>query len=203
MADKNFWDNIYKTKSSDQLSWTQRVPQTSLDLINACNLSKDSAIIDIGGGDSHLVDHLVALGYADITVLDISEEALQRSKARLGEKAAGIKWIVSDVLTYHPVNMYNLWHDRAAFHFLTEERQIKTYVNTLENSVTTGGFVVIGTFSDAGPDYCSGLPVRKYNAEHLANALGQNLQMIDCISADHLTPFNTMQNFGFCRFIRT
>ena len=169
----------------------------SLDIYN---LSKSARIIDIGGGDSKLVDYLLNEGFEDITVLDISEKAIQRVKERLGEQANKVRWIISDITEFKPSRTYDVWHDRATFHFLTTPQQINEYLNRARKSVT--GFITIGTFSENGPDKCSGLFIKKYNEEQLESELNNGFEKTKCITEDHTTPFNTIQNFLFCSFRR-
>jgi SAM-dependent methyltransferase len=192
------WETVYKNKNPNEVSWTQDIPQTSLDFIQSFGLTKDAEIIDIGGGDSKLVDHLLALGYINITVLDISAKSLEKAKERLGEKAKKVTWIVSDINIFEPKTIYDIWHDRAAFHFLTEPSQIERYVKTAKASVT--GFLTIGTFSHNGPKKCSGLEIAQYNETQLIDAFSNGFDKIKCLSEDHTTPFNTTQNFIFCSF---
>ena len=190
---KKHWENVYETKNPDQVSWTQEVPKTSLDFIASFGLNKQAKIIDIGGGDSTLVDHLLKQGYENITVLDISEKALEKSQKRLGNKARKVTWVVSDILDFQPDTTYDIWHDRAAFHFLTEADQISKYAGILQTSVT--GFATIGTFSENGPKKCSGLEIAQYNEETLSRKFDSCFERINCITEDHTTPFNTIQNF--------
>lgn len=192
------WDDIYTRKQSSEVSWTQNIPQTSLDFIHSFNISKTSAIIDIGGGDSNLVDFLLDEGYTNITVLDISEKALQKTKRRLGDKADQVNWIVSDVMEFIPDREYDVWHDRAAFHFLTTSKQIERYLFTARRAVK--GFLTIGTFSENGPEKCSGLIIKRYNETQLQRTLAKGFTKIRCLTEDHITPFNTIQNFLFCSF---
>jgi hypothetical protein len=192
---------VYETKQSNEVSWTQEVPQTSLDIIHGFNLSKDAAIIDIGGGDSKLVDYLLSEGYENITVLDISSAALDKSKKRLGDKAGNINWIVSDVTNFSPDTKYDVWHDRATFHFLVTEDQVKKYIDTASKSLK--GFITIGNFSDKGPKKCSGLDIKQYTEQTLTKELENKFDKIRCITEDHTTPFNTHQNFLFCSFKKT
>ncbi|MEC8832487.1 MAG: class I SAM-dependent methyltransferase [Bacteroidota bacterium] len=199
MDKKGHWETVYATKKPDEVSWTQEVPQTSLDFIRSCNLDKASKIIDVGGGDSKLVDHLLNEGFKDITVLDISGKSLERAKARLGDKAQQVKWIESDVLSFRPQETYDLWHDRAAFHFLTEPGQIQTYVDLINNAVN--GYVIIGTFSENGPKKCSGLDIKQYTEDTMEETF-RSFTKIACKTEDHITPFSTSQNFIFCRFKR-
>lgn len=195
---KKHWEHVYETKSPEQVSWTQTVPETSLNFINKFNLPKNAPIIDVGGGDSRLADCLLDGGFTDITVLDISEHALVRAKFRLGERSSKVNWIVSDITEFRPLRRYSLWHDRATFHFLTRPEQISKYIETAGHS--TDQYMVIGTFSKNGPERCSGLPIRQYSAGDLQHTLAKDFKKIECITEDHLTPFNTRQNFTFCSF---
>lgn len=196
------WEKVYTTKQPDEVSWTQEVPQISLDLIHALQLPKTAAIIDIGGGDSKLVDYLLGEGFEHITVLDISVQALERAKARLGEQASKVTWIVQDITTFTPTTTFDLWHDRAAFHFLTTETQISKYLATAKESVKDGGYTVIGTFSTSGPEKCSGLPIKQYSEATLTDLLNNGFEKIKCVTENHITPFNTTQHFLFCSFKR-
>ena len=157
-------------------------------------------VIDIGGGDSLLVDNLLDLGYQDITVLDISAAALERAKQRLGVRANMVKWIVADAATFKPIEKYDFWHDRAAFHFLTEEKEISDYLNTARQSINPSGVLVLGTFSEQGPKKCSGIEIKQYTETTMTNRLKDFFEKIKCITIDHKTPFNTIQNFVFCSF---
>jgi len=163
-------------------------------------LKKNAKIIDIGGGDSKLVDFLLDESFENITVLDISAKALDKAKQRLGNRANKVNWIVCDVMDYKPNTTYDVWHDRAAFHFLTTRQQITTYIHIASKAVT--GYLIIGTFSVDGPKKCSGLEVKQYNEEILTAELQNNFDKIHCIKEDHITPFNTTQNFLFCSFKR-
>jgi SAM-dependent methyltransferase len=198
---KEHWEHVYQTKGPEQVSWTQHVPQTSLNFIRGFNLPKNARIIDIGGGDSMLVDFLLLDGYTDITVLDISESALEKAKARLGEKHSLVTWIVSDITQFQPEGQFDLWHDRAAFHFLTTPQQIGTYLGLAEKTVS--GFMVIGTFSESGPEKCSGLPIKQYSVEHLTEQFSNGFTKLNCFSEIHTTPFKTTQSFSFCSFEKT
>lgn len=197
-ANKNHWENVYETKNPDQVSWTQKKPQTSLDFINSFGLGKQAKIIDIGGGDSNLVDFLLEEGYENITVLDISAKALEKAKQRLGDKADKVKWIARDITAFEPAETYNIWHDRAAFHFLTTPEQVSKYVDIAKKSIN--GFLVLGTFSKNGPTKCSGLDIQQYDGESLSEKFKENFEKIGCITEDHTTPFGTVQNFVFCSF---
>ena len=195
---KKHWEQVYQTKSPEQVSWTQAVPQTSLDFIKDAAVSKKARIIDVGGGDSKLIDFLISEGYEQLTVLDISEKALERAKIRLGKNASKVNWIVSDIVEFKPEEAYDLWHDRATFHFLTTPAQISAYLELAGKSVKQ--YLIIGTFSNEGPEKCSGLPVRQYSEAALQQALAKDFQKIKCITEDHVTPFDTMQSFTFCSF---
>jgi SAM-dependent methyltransferase len=202
MDNKDHWKRVYATKTPDQLSWTQAIPRASLEFIDAFQLPRTARIIDIGGGDSRLVDFLLEKGFQNITVLDIAEEALQRARLRLGNKADLVRWIVADITSFQPDMPYDLWHDRATFHFLTDRQGILRYLSAARAAVHTGGYALIGTFSENGPEKCSGLPIHRYTERELAVELDNGFQKIKCINEDHLTPFHTVQNFLFCSFRR-
>jgi SAM-dependent methyltransferase len=195
---KNHWDTVYATKRPDQVSWTQEIPKTSLDFIHTFGLKKTAKIIDIGGGDSKFVDYLLDEGYENITVLDISANALDKAKKRLGEKAEKVNWVVSDITAFEPNTTFDVWHDRATFHFLTTSDEVAKYMNTARNAVT--GFLTIGTFSDNGPEKCSGLQIKQYSETQLTAELQNGFDKIRCITENHTTPFDTKQNFLFCSF---
>ena len=198
MDKKTHWETVYKTKTPDQVSWTKDVPQPSLDFIESLNLEKNAKIIDVGGGDSKLVDHLLHYGFENVSVLDISAKALERAKERLGEKAEKVTWIVGDISDFKPTETYDLWHDRATFHFLTEAEDIEKYRNMVQNHVR--GYLIIGTFSENGLKKCSGLEISQYTEEKLSSVIGEAFQKINCLTIDHKTPFDTYQNFLFCSF---
>jgi len=202
MNAQHHWDRIYRDKPPDQLSWTEDVPYTSLAFIHSFQLDKEARIIDVGGGESRLVDCLLEMGFRNITVLDISREALLRTQMRLGEKAALVEWVVADIAEFRPAHPYDVWHDRATFHFLTTGGQVARYLAHARCSVPAGGFLVIGTFSENGPERCSGLPVHQYNERELTAELRKGFDKIRCITEDHRTPFDTLQNFLFCSFKR-
>lgn len=197
---KKHWENIYQTKELKDVSWFQPTPETSLDFFKDFNVPKTAKIIDIGGGDSFLVDHLIDLGYQDISVLDISAAAIEKAKLRLGDKANTIKWIAADVVNFVPTEQYDFWHDRAAFHFLTEEQDINNYLKTAHENVSTNGILLIGTFSEQGPTKCSGIEIKQYSEESMTQRLQDLFEKIKCITVDHRTPFDTLQNFVFCSF---
>ncbi len=197
---QNHWDTVYETKNPDQVSWTQEVPKTSLDFIHSFGLTKAAKIIDIGGGDSKLADYLLDEGFENITVLDISAKALDKAKQRLGDKANKINWVVTDITEFEPDTTFDVWHDRATFHFLTTSDQVAKYMDTARKSVN--GYLTIGTFSDNGPEKCSGLKIKQYSEETLTTELKNGFDKLRCITEDHTTPFDTTQNFLFCSFKR-
>ena len=198
-SNKAHWETIYTTKTPEQVSWTQEKPTISLELIETFNLPKSAKIIDIGGGDSLLVDFLLEAGYSDITVLDISQAALDRAKKRLGSKAALVTWICSDILDFKPKEIYQLWHDRAAFHFLTQPKSIATYTELTEKHAVN---LIIVTFSESGPLKCSGLEIKQYSEKLMEISFEKAFTKIECVFSDHVTPFDTTQHFIFCRFQR-
>lgn len=197
---KNHWETVYDTKQPNEVSWTQKNPKTSLDFIKETHLAKTAKIIDIGGGDSNLVDFLLDEGYEDITVLDISSKALERAQKRLGKKAEKVHWIVSDITEFKPEVSYDIWHDRATFHFLTTAEQIKKYVDITEKWVSN--FLTIGTFSENGPTKCSGLDIKQYSEAEMEKQFSNRFKKLKCVTEDHVTPFETTQNFTFCAFER-
>ena len=201
-ATKEHWEKVFKTKSSDQVSWFQPYPKTSVEFLDLFNLPLDAAILDVGAGDSHFVDALLEKGYFNIHVLDISEAALEKAKLRLGEQARMVHWIVSDITEYESDTSFTLWHDRAAFHFLTTEESIEKYISIAERHILPGGYLILGTFSEEGPTHCSGLEIKRYNENSMSERFERSFKRIKCIQEDHVTPFNTTQNFLFCSFMK-
>lgn len=197
---KKHWENIYQTKELKDVSWFQPTPETSLDFFKQFNVPTSDKVIDIGGGDSFLVDHLLDLGYQDISVLDISAAAIDRAKQRLGDKAKNVKWIVADAANFKPTEKYDFWHDRAAFHFLTDDQDISNYLETARQNINPTGVLVIGTFSEQGPKKCSGIEIKQYSETTMTDRLKIFFEKIKCITVDHKTPFDTIQNFVFCSF---
>lgn len=195
---KNHWENVYETKNSNEVSWTQEIPETSLELIQNAAADKTSKIIDIGGGDGTLIDFLLERGFGSLSILDISSKALQKAKKRLGSKAEHVQFITSDIREFETEATYEIWHDRATFHFLTEENDIKKYVDIVKNAVSHT--MIIGAFSFEGPQKCSGLPIVQYDAERLQNVFLEDFELIRSFKQNHITPFNTVQNFIFCQF---
>lgn len=199
-AAKNHWEHIYETKDPGQLSWTQPVPVTSLHFIRSFGMGKTASIIDIGGGDSRLADCLLEEGYTNITVLDISEKALAKVRARLGKKARKVKWIAGDVTQFRPATHYHIWHDRATFHFLTTAAQVSAYLDIARQCVEN--YMTIATFSKEGPVKCSGLDIQQYDEQTLTTELENGFDKLKCLTEDHITPFHTRQHFLCCSFKR-
>lgn len=199
--EKIHWENVYQTKSPDKVSWFQDHLEKSLELIVAAGIDKKARIIDVGGGASTLAEDLLAKGYSDLTVLDISSGALSQSKKRLGEKSKHIIWLDADILKADlPKNVFDLWHDRAVFHFLTTPGDRKTYLKVLRQSLKPGGFVIMASFSLEGPEKCSGLAVMRYSPEALSRELGPDFTLVKDCHERHKTPFNTTQDFIYCLF---
>ncbi len=197
---KEHWEAVYQNKQPHEVSWTQVHPKTSLDLIKATHLDKSAKIIDIGGGDSHLVDFLLEEGYQNISVLDISAKALERAQKRLGKNAEKVNWIVSNITQFDTNTTFDIWHDRAAFHFLTTPEEIRNYTETVNKLVSS--YLIIGVFSENGPKKCSGLDIHQYSETGLEDQFTNDFQKIKCFTEDHETPFETKQNFLFCSFKR-
>lgn len=198
---KDHWEKIYQEKNPKEVSWTQEKPKGSLDLIHELELPKDASIIDIGGGDSKLVDFLLEEGFKDLSVLDLSAKALEKAKKRLGDRAERVEWIVSDVTEFVPSRSYELWHDRATFHFLTDPASIQRYVELVERAVNL--YMLIGTFSDNGPEQCSGLPVEQYDEEKIEQTFSNGFQILKHWRETHKTPQGAEQEFIFAAFQRS
>lgn len=197
MDKRKHWENVYQTKALTEVSWYQTIPQTSLNLLQQYSIPSDAKIIDIGGGDSFFVDHLLQLGYNNITVLDISEEAITKAKKRLLNNSEKVNWIVSDITDFKPNIKYDFWHDRAAFHFLTEEQDIASYLQATKDGISDNGILAIGTFSESGPLKCSGIPIKQYSRSALEARFTPDFELLDSFTVDHKTPFDTVQNFTF------
>ena len=202
MSKKEHWDNIYSTKSLEEVSWHQPIPKISLDFILSLDLAKDSPIIDVGGGDSFLVDSLLNEGYTDLTVLDISKVAIERAKIRLAKNANKINWIVSDIINFFPERKYSIWHDRAVFHFLRKEKEINSYLKSLNSGTATDGTLVLGTFAENGPTRCCALDVKRYSFNDLERKIGDKFHIEKMINSIHQTPFKTEQSFNFVQAIK-
>ena len=199
---KKHWEQLYETTDTTTKSWYQPVPLTSLSFIEKSNLPLSAKIIDVGAGDSHLVDHLLTKGYQNITVVDISAAAIEKARKRLGDQADKVRWIVSDIIDFSPEEKYDLWHDRAAFHFLTEPEDVDQYLNTVRNYINEQGKLIIGTFSEKGPEKCSGLYIRQYSDLSLTALFFPYFDVVSCEYVDHQTPSGGLQNFVFCQFIK-
>lgn len=197
---KEHWENVFSTKQETEVSWYQPKPQTSLHFFTENNIPKNAKIIDIGGGDSYLIDNLLELGYTNLYLLDISENAIIRIKNRLGKKAEKVTFIVSDIIDFQPETTFDVWHDRASFHFLTTENDIVTYKKLVSNSIASNGFLFIGTFSESGPLKCSGLEITQYSEAKFETIFGTDFDKISCFEENHQTPFDTTQNFIFCNY---
>lgn len=194
------WEQVYTQKPLETCSWYQATPQLALDLLKTYQISPSDRIIDVGGGDSFLVDHLLDLGYSHLNVLDISAKAILRAQKRLGAKAKQVSWVTSDILDFAATQTYDFWYDRAAFHFLTTESEVQKYVQLAAQGIKAGGILVIGTFSLDGPQKCSGLEVRQYSEKSLAEVFEAYFQKIDCFPVEHYTPTQAVQHFTFCVF---
>lgn len=201
MNSETHWENVYHTKGRDEVSWYREHLDMSLRMIAGTAVAHDAAIIDVGGGNSTLVDDLLERGFADVTVLDISAKALNDSKRRLESKADQVNWIVADV-TVNPIleNRYDLWHDRAVFHFLTSEYDRRQYVELVDRSLEPGGHIIVASFDLDGPSKCSGLDVVRYSPEALNDELGESFRLIESVNETHQTPFGTTQDFVYCYF---
>jgi len=196
---RTHWEKIYSTKAPDQVSWYRPHLETSLALIKRAAGGRTASIIDVGGGESTLVDDLLKQGFQNITVLDVSQAAIDVNKARLGEKATGVQWIVADItrVELRP-RAYDVWHDRAVFHFLTAREQRTAYVRQVARSVRSGGYVIASTFGPDGPTRCSGLDVVRYDAESLHDEFGARFRLVESSKEVHQTPFGTTQQFLYC-----
>jgi trans-aconitate methyltransferase len=199
---KAHWEGVYASKGETEVSWFQETPAPSFELIECAGAKPASAIIDIGGGASRLVDVLLARGFSDLTVLDISPAALAAAQARLGDRADRVAWIAADATEWQPEARYDVWHDRAAFHFLTAPRDQQAYLIRLERALRPGGHVVIGTFAPDGPEKCSGLPVMRHDAASLARLLGEDFELVEERRHAHETPWASLQRFQFSLFRR-
>lgn len=202
MNRKAHWENIYKGKLPIEVSWYQQKPTISLELIAMCSLSTLDYVIDVGGGASALCDYLLERGYGHLTVLDLSANALEHSKQRLGDKAGLIEWQVEDVTKFSAPRHYDIWHDRAVFHFLTDESDRKKYKDVLNASVKVGGHIIIAAFSIGGPAKCSGLDIVQYDETKLKTELGKNFALVEQRTEEHFTPTGNIQLFGYFLFVK-
>lgn len=199
MTTKAHWDNVYQTKAPDEVSWFRPHLETSLRLIEGAAPDRQSAIIDVGGGEATLVDDLLTHGYGDVTVLDISAAAIDVAKARLGSSASSVHWIAGDITTAKlDAARYDVWHDRAVFHFLTSAEDRAAYVRQVTRAVRRGGHVIVATFGTEGPEKCSGLEVVRYDADSLHGEFGPKFRLLDSITELHNTPWGAPQQFMYC-----
>ena len=199
MDTRTHWEKIYTTKAPDQVSWYRPHLETSIDLIERSISDRSAPIIDIGGGESTLVDDLLARGFQNVTVLDVSQVAIDATKQRLGQVAGRVHWVTADItrVQLHPA-AYDVWHDRAVFHFLTAPEQRAAYVRQVTRSVKAGGHVIVSTFGPEGPTKCSGLDVVRYDAESLHEEFGTRFRLVESSKELHETPFGTTQQFLYC-----
>lgn len=199
METKMHWEQIYRTTAPTGVSWYQSHPQLSLEYIQRAGADENGPIIDVGGGASTLIDHLLDIGYRDLTVLDISLVALGLARERLGQRAALVKWIEADVMNVNlPRQHYQIWHDRAVFHFLTDAAVRARYIGVVRDAVKPGGNVIVATFAEDGPQRCSGLEVMRYSPTGLHDTFGGDFELVDSASEAHQTPFGTEQKFIYC-----
>jgi 2-polyprenyl-3-methyl-5-hydroxy-6-metoxy-1,4-benzoquinol methylase len=203
MQKKEHWETVYSTKSPDSVSWYQEHAETSLNFIENLKLEKTATIIDVGGGASTLVDDLLANGYSHLSVLDLSGAALETAKKRIGSSSENVQWFEADVTEIEfPKLQFEVWHDRAVFHFLTKPEEREAYIKNVMRSVKPNGHIIISTFAEDGPTQCSGLPVMRYSAESLQAEFGENFLLKVQQKENHNTPFGTTQKFVFCHFVK-
>jgi SAM-dependent methyltransferase len=204
MPSKQYWEMIYSTKSADRVSWFQEHAKGSLRIIRGTGVPLSASIIDVGGGASTLVDDLLDSGYSAITVLDLSGTALATARKRLGARSSAVRWIEADITnTSLPVQAYDVWHDRAVFHFLTSLKERRAYVEVVLRAVKPGGHVIVAAFAEDGPTRCSGLPVMRYAADELHAEFGAQFILLHHEREEHRTPFGTIQNFVYCYCLKS
>lgn len=197
---EDHWQNVYNKKNENEVSWYQKSPKLSLEFVKSLNLSLDAEIIDIGAGESRLVDNLLEMGFVNLSVLDISSKSIEKTKKRLGLKSKLVNWIVSDINNFNPTKKYDLWHDRAAFHFLKDSVEIDNYVKLVKSSLHNQGDLIIATFSENGPLKCSGLEVSRYSENSISDLFNNDFELIKSQKSIHKTPFSTSQEFLFSKF---
>ena len=197
---EDHWQNVYDKKNENEVSWYQKYPKLSLEFVKSLNLSLDAEIIDIGAGESRLVDNLLEMGFVNLSVLDISSKSIEKTKKRLGLKSKLVNWIVSDINNFNPTKKYDLWHDRAAFHFLKDSVEIDNYVKLVKSSLHNQGNLIIATFSENGPLKCSGLEVSRYSENSISDLFNNDFELIKSQKSIHKTPFSTSQEFLFSKF---
>jgi 2-polyprenyl-3-methyl-5-hydroxy-6-metoxy-1,4-benzoquinol methylase len=199
---QTYWEHIHADRDPAVVSWYQAHPEHSLSLIDDTGIGSAARILDVGGGASTLIDHLLSAGYRNLTVLDIAAISIERARLRLGERARQVNWLVGDVTNFTSAQPFDVWHDRAVFHFLTNEQDRAFYVESMLNALTPNGQAIIATFSDSGPSQCSGLEVVRYNPAALSNTLGACFHLVETFSEEHHTPYGGLQEFIYCRFCR-
>lgn len=195
MASENHWDSVYASKGDQETSWYEPSPRESLEMLDLLGVRPTDAVIDVGGGTSRLTDELVARGHGDLAVLDVSAQALERTRARLGAAGEGVELVAADITTWRPARQYDVWHDRAVFHFLTDPEDREGYRTAMRQALRPGGAFVVATFAEDGPTVCSGLTVARYSAEDLADALGPDLDVVQHQRLVHTTPWGAKQSF--------
>lgn len=201
MQVETHWEEVYRTKQVTEVSWFQERAERSLRLIQESGVPLTASIIDVGGGASVLVDDLLERGYRDITVLDVSASALELARERLGERAGAVRWLQADITTADlPAQAFDLWHDRAVFHFLTSHEAQAAYLARVRHTLTPGGHLIVATFADDGPERCSGLPVQRYSESELRDVFGEGFELVGCEREEHPTPAGKVQSFVFCHF---
>lgn len=198
---KLHWEKIYDEKNDDEVSWFQKETNESIRMIQSAGI-ENPKLIDVGSGRSKLLKNLIKIGYNQLTYLDISESALEKSKEFLGEQSTKVTWISKDILNFKTDEKFDIWHDRAVFHFLNQENLIRKYIEIVEKNISESGHLIIGTFSENGPLKCSGLEVRRYSQKVIEKIFNRGFKLIDSFYYDHVTPFNTTQNFLFSHFIK-
>lgn len=199
---KSHWEAIHEKRRAAEVSWYQAHPEYSLSLIEASGVGRNAGIIDIGGGSSTLADHLLAAGYRNVTVLDIARSGIDHARARLGAQSRKVTWLVQDVTDFTPEWQFDIWHDRAVFHYLTSEADRMHYIQSLGTALKPGGQAIIATFSENGPMACSGLDVMRYTPESLDHAIGQSFYLSESLVEEYRTPDGGIQQFIYCRFRR-
>lgn len=199
---REHWDGIYAAKAEDEVSWFQARPGPSLELVARTGAGRGARIVDVGGGASRLVDALLDEGYERVAVLDVADAALARARSRLGARASRVAWIAADVRTWAPDGPYDVWHDRAAFHFMARPEDRAAYRATLLRAVPVGGHVIVATFASDGPERCSGLPVVRWEPDALATELGPSFRLAESLREDHVTPAGKVQRFQYSRLVR-
>lgn len=199
-SSKAHWESIYGKKGPTEVSWFQAVPTTSLRLFDEYGVQPTDRVIDVGGGDSLLVDHLLERGFTSVSVLDISGTALGKAQERLGASSHTVNWIEADATRFTVAAPFDVWHDRAVFHFLTSDEQVEAYLERVARHLRPGGLLILATFSETGPEKCSGIPVQRYSEADMVARLQRICERIKCFTVDHVTPFETVQNFLFCAF---